>query len=116
MDNAQENNHYYSRKLAIFPSIESVVMQFVVGLCLYNENQQKPLDEITFMINRKLETSEKFRKILDRVLPGIQEFSNDEMESVLNSFLFPNEEIVLGVKNGLYFVKEYGDNYERIEG
>ena len=110
----EEDNIYYARKLATFPSVEAVVMQFVVSLSLWNQNEKKSLEEITFAINQKLGTNQEFKTILQRVIPNLEEFSEAEIESVLNSFLEQNEEIVLGLKNNLYFVKEYGKNYEKV--
>lgn len=103
---------FYSRKLAVFPSVEAVVMQFIVSLCLYNTSQKKSVNEITYALNQKLKTNQKFKEILNRVINGITEFQEEEVESVLNSFLEQNDEIVLGCEKGLYYVKEYGKNYE----
>ncbi len=111
----ETQNYYYSRKLATFPSVEAVVLQFVVSLSLYNYEERKSLEEITYAFNQKLKTNSQFKTILRRVIPNVEELSNEEMESILSNFLESNEEIVLGLKNGMYYVKEYGKNYERIE-
>lgn len=112
----EENEHvYYSRKLAVFPSVESVIMQFVVSLCLYNKMQKASADEICFLINQKLKTNNNFKNILQRVIPNLEEFSVMEMESILSSFLEENNEIVLGKHKDMFFVKEYGKNYEKNE-
>lgn len=115
MEEKEENRCYYSRKLATFPSVEAVVMQFIVSLSLYNQQERKTLEEITFSINQKLQTNNQFKTILKRVIPSLEVFQETEIESVLNSFLQVNDEIVLGFEKGFYFVKEYGKNYEKIE-
>ncbi len=102
---------YYSRKLATFPSVEAVVMQFVVSLCLYNKEQKASADEICFLINQKLKTNQNFKSILQRVIPKLEEFSLMEMESILSSFLEDNDEIILGKQKDMFYVKTYGKNY-----
>ena len=110
----EETSAYYSRKLKTFPSVEAVVMQFIVSLSLFNKEQKKSLEEITFSINQKLKTNTQFKEILRRVIPNLDEFKKEEIESVLNSFLEDNDEIVLGLKNNLYFVKEFKSSYEKL--
>ena len=109
-----EQTCFYSRKLATFPSIEAVVMQFVVSLKLFNKTKKASLDEILNSLNEKLETSPKFLEVFQRIIKDFKKFNEGFLENVLNSFLKPNDEIELGFENGFYFVKNYGKNYERI--
>lgn len=109
-----EQTCFYSRKLATFPSIEAVVMQFIVSLKLFNKTKKASLNEILNSLNEKLETTPQFLEVFKRVIKDFEKFDKSFLEHVLNSFLEQNEEIELGLENDLYFVKNYGKNYERI--
>ena len=108
-------NFYYSRKAVPFLSVDAVVMQFVVSLCLFNKNESASVQEITKSLNQKLETNEKFKAILNRVIKGISKFKESEIQTILDKFLTKNEELELNKKGNKYFVKNFGKNYERIK-
>ena len=108
-------NCYYTRKLTTFPSVEAVVMQFIVALCLYDKNQKRTINDILIALNQKMQNVVEFKNIINRVIPNLEKFESYQIESVLSSFLIPNNELILGVSGDLYFVKEYGENYEKVE-
>ncbi|MBR1925479.1 MAG: hypothetical protein IJ837_01325 [Clostridia bacterium] len=108
-------NFYYSRKSVPFLSVDAVVMQFVVSLCLFNKSEKVGVQEITKSLNQKLETNEKFKTILNRVIKGLNEFKESDIQTILDKFLSKNEELELSKKQDKYFVKNFGENYERIK-
>ena len=108
-------NFYYSRKPIPFLSVDAVVMQFVVSLCLYNKKEMADVKTITKLLNQKLKTNEKFKAILNRIIKGLNEFNESEIQVILDKFLTKNEELELGKIGDKYFVKSFGKNYERIK-